>query len=374
MNLDRGRLLQVLDVLKLACGNKVMEVSFFVKFVIDKENHSVYLNTTDYHTFLAIDFGDVSLTNLNDVPDVFLIKFKPLIDLVRYSTTEDVSMEFDEKSNSILVTTDGDFKFPCYKDPEQFPAADYSHTIFGEWDVPAIRDIWEKVSTVVSKDVTKLSYQGVNFDGNWAASDNRRFAIVMGDDENKYDGESMLIPPVLGDILSCCDGTVSVGRNDGGSMLIMSNPQTGLVSATRLIDATFVSYQRVIDSREPFIKLTLAKEFLLGVLQRLSVFTDKMFKIGVFTIVRSESGCELRCQINNDSSEGDEALACISSEFKDNLPEVGEVAQFKYQIDNLAAGIKAVDSPDEVVISFQEDGKLWIDEDNFHYLLSKITT
>ena len=103
MNLDRIRLARILDTLKLACGNKVMDVSYYVKFVVDKDNHAVYLNTTDFHTFLVIDFGDVALTTLDDVPEVFLIKFKQLHDLVKYSTTEDVAMSYDESNGWVVV-------------------------------------------------------------------------------------------------------------------------------------------------------------------------------------------------------------------------------------------------------------------------------
>ena len=374
MNLDRIRLAKILDTLKLTQGNKVMEVSFYVKFVVDVENHAVYLGTTDFHSFLVIDFGDVALTNLDDVPGEFLIKFKQLHDLVKASTTEDVGFTHVTGNDWIRVVTNGSFEFPVYKEISQFPTADFKHEPAGEWDVPELSDIWEKVSTVVSKDVTKLSYQGVNYDGNWCASDNRRFAMVMGGEDHKYEGDSMLIPTVFGDILSRCSGTVSMGKNNMGNMLVINNPESGLVGAMRLLDAKFVQYERVLEMRSPHIKMVMPKQFLLGTLRRLQCFTDKIFKVGIFTITRSAEGATLRCQIEHDANTGDETLDAMDFEFDGELPEVGEVAQFQYQIDNLATGINAVDSQEEVSISFQQDGKLWIDEGGFHYLLSRISS
>ena len=371
MNLDRARLANVLDTLRLACGNKVMEVSYYVKFVIDKENQAVYLTTTDFHTFIAIDFGDVSLTNLEDVPDEFLIKFKSLHDLIKYSTTEDARLVGTDDGRTIEVTTNGTFKFPCYSEISQFPAADFNYESSGEWDVPVLREIWEKVSTVVSKDVTKISYQGVNFDGNWAASDNRRFALVDADEDHPYEGDSMLIPPVFGDILGKMGGSVTIGRNESGNMLILNNVQNGIIAAMRLLDAKFVNYRKVLENRDQLIKLTMPKPILLGALQRMSCVTDKLFKVGSFKLVRNDDGgVSMLCRISHEASTGAEVVPAIN--YDGELGDNG--AEFQYQIDNLADGINAVESNDEVLISFQTDGKLWIDEGDFHYLLSRISS
>jgi len=348
-----------------------MEVSYYVKVIVDRENHAVYFSTTDFHSFILVNFGDVSLSPLDDVPEEFLIRFKPLHDLIKCSTTEDVRLVNGKRKDHIKVTTNGDYEFPTYKEISQFMTADFSFDPIGQWDVPELINIWEKVSTVVSRDVTKASYQGVNFDGNWAASDNRRFAIMRGDDEHQYDGESMLIPIVFGEILSRCSGTVTFGRGSGGGMVVLSNPESGIVAAIRLLDAKFVNYNKVLDSRKPYIRMVMPKEYLLGVLQRMSCFTDKLFKVGIFSILRGEEGASIRCQIEHDAT-GDEELEATDFEMDQTLPQEGELVSFQYQVDNLATGISVVDSPDEVSISFLEDGKLWIDEGRFSYLLSRI--
>jgi DNA polymerase III sliding clamp (beta) subunit (PCNA family) len=381
MILDRHRLSDILDTLKISQGNKVMEVSFYVKFMIDSTSHALYLSTTDFHSYIVIDFGDVSLTTLDDVPAEFLIKFQELSNLIKYSTTTDVEITQDEDGH-ILVKTNGIFKFALYPDVEQFPTADFEHQPAGEWDAAALLDIWAKVSPVVSKDTTKASYQGVNFDGNWAASDNRRFAIMMSENGEEYSGASMLIPTIFGNVLNRCKGRVVVGPNSGNSMLVVNNPETGMLAAMRLYDAKFVDYKRVFDGRTQYVQLTIPKVDLSGALNRMSCFTDKVFQVGIFTVIFDGDDVTLRCCIRHDTNEGDEDIVVKEFKFEEQLDSSvrqqvldtgpAEVAKFQYQIKNLAAGIDGTDSKDDVLVSLQEDGKLWIDEGPFHYLLSCI--
>lgn len=373
MILNRSRLIEVLDTLRLAAGNKVMEVSFNVKFIVDRDNHSVYLTTTDFHTFILVDFGDVDLSILDDVPQEFLINFDSFYNLVRASTTDTVliAQDSDTDENYVYIETNGSFMFPLFGNPSQFPIADFSHTPLASWKVDDLLAIWKKVAPVVSKDVTKLSYQGVNYDGNWAASDNRRFAIYSSGDS--YDGQSVLIPTVFGDLVERCKEEVSVGVNAAGNMFVLTNPQTGIMAAMRLVDAKFVAYDRLLKGRSEYITVTVPKRAILGTLRRIGCFTDKLFKIGKFTICRNDDGVKIRCEIHNESNQGTEEIEATDFEIADDAPDEYELASFQYQIDNVAAGIDSVDSKDEVRLSFQRDGKLWIDEDKFHYLLSRVT-
>jgi len=371
MILERIRLISILDTLKIAVGNKVMGVSYYVKFMVDAEGGSVFLASTDFQTFLIVDYGDVAMNVLSDVPPEFLIKFKELYDLVKASTTQDVaiSRKNPDKDDHIRVTTNGDFDFPTYTKPEQFPSADFDHKVAGSWESDVLKGIWDKVIVAASKDVTKRSYQGVNFDGNWAASDVRRFAIVKS--ESSYDGDPMLIPPQLGDVIARCKGDVTIGINGGGNMLIISSPENGIMGGMRLFDVPFVSYEKLFQDRSDVIKIILPKSDFLGTLRRLSCFSEQIYRIGTFTINRTDDGAEIRCTLNQEAGQADETIEAIDFEFQDGVM-TGKIAEFQYQIDNLADGIGATKSDEDVSLCFQQDGKLWIDEDDFHYLLSRI--
>jgi len=377
VHLDRQRLCDILDILKISYGNKVMDVSYCVKFVVDNEAKAVYLSTTDFHAFLMVDFGDVSLSRLDDVPAEFLIQFRQLYSVIKASTTEDVTITRGSNENHVLIETNGVYKFHLYGDPTLFPVANFVvENVLGKWESGELRDIIDKVKIAVSKDVTKLSYQGINFDGNWAASDNRRLSIVQlveGDEDAVI---PILIPPVICEIITHCKGELTLGVNADSSMLIINNVDSGLVAGIRLIDEKFVQYGDIVKNRRHYIKMMMPKQHLLGVLRRIGSFTDKLFKVANLSVMyENGQGAYLKVSIENNDG-GEEILDAMDFDYSDTLPENGveELASHSYQIDNLTIGINAVESDDEVSLCIQDDGKLWIDEDNFHYLLSRITS
>ncbi len=376
MILDRIRLLTILDTLKIASGTKVMEVSYYVKFTIDKAGSAVYLSTTDFQTFMVISYGDIDMIVLDDVPEIFLIKFQQLLSLLKSSTTPDVELCSDNKDGHIKITTNGSFSFPLFKEASQFPSANFENTVAGIWNAGQLKDIWDKISIAISKDVTKLSYQGVHFDGNWATSDNRRFALVRGDAAHTYDGKSVLIPSAIGAVFARCSGDVKIGVNMDGNMLVVANDDTGMLAAIRLIESQFVPYQKLLDSRQQNVTVTIPKIELLGVLSRLSCFTDKLYKVGRFMITATSEGAQMQCDIEHDTGEGTEIIEATDFDFSGvkSVDQMTNTIAFSYHIENLADGVSAVDSQTEVVLNIQPDGKLWIDEDSFSYLLSPITT
>jgi len=386
MNLDRRRLESILNVLGTSVGNKVMKVASYVCFRVDKEKQTVVLATTDFHAYLTMDFGDVSLAGLDDVADVFLINYRELSAIVKTSTTDMVG--FTDDGTSIIISTNGRYRFrkyvtygedgKAYINTEDFPFADMVHSVSASWPVPEIQSAWSKARIACSKDVTKINYQGIYFDGNFAATDNRRLAVVYGEE---YTGPPMLIPPVFGDVLKHCKNLVEVGINDAKTLLVISCKEVGLLAGVRLINATFVNYNKMIESKSPSVTVIANKQSLLSTIQRLTIFADKLFKVIDLKLSSDANGqWLLKVSIeNNDSGEefvdvvgvdvGDEG---ILDDIKDRNPNGFDLLEHKYQIDNLCDGVAVVDSSDNISLAFEDDGKLWIEEGPFVYLLSSM--
>lgn len=376
MNLDRTRLENVLNVLGTSVGNKVMQVASYICFTVDKEKKTVVVATTDFHAYLKIDFGDVTLAGIEDAPDIFLIDYRELSAIVKGSTTETVS--FSDEGNNIIVTTNGRYRFSKYIKTEDFPFANMNHSVVASWPVPVIQAAWTKASIACSKDVIKMSYQGIYFDGNFVATDNRRISIVEGND---YDGAPMLIPPVFGNVLKYCKNNVTVGINNDKNLLVISCPEVGLLAGVRLIDATFVDYKQILQSKDISVTATVPKQALLGAIQRLSIFSDKLFKVIELKLrYEEDTSWSLTVSIDNKDA-GEEKIAVTDvdvanedafADASDKCPDGFDVQHHKYHIDNLCDGVGVVDSPDEVELSFEDNGKLWIQEGTFTYLLSSM--
>jgi hypothetical protein len=166
---------------------------------------------------------------------------------------------------------------------------------------------------------------------------------------------------------------VKIGINNEGNMIVVTNEGTGLLASMRLIDSPFVPYQKLFDNTQDHIIAKLPKVEILGALKRLCCFTDKIFKVGKFTITATPEGATFRCSIENNVGDGDEIIDAIEFTLAGDQSQLDDFeAVYSYQIENLAEGIDAVDSQEEVVLSIQPDGKLRIDEDDFSYLLSPI--
>lgn len=363
MKLDRARLQEVLSILGTSVGNKVMEVCDYVTFRVDKQATKLYMFTTNMYAFLSVDFGDVSLAEIDNVPDIFLIDYKMLNAVVKNSTTEIV--EFIDKDTTVEIVSNGRYKFRKFANLDDLPSADLSHDSLMAWPVPMLSGIWNKARVAVSNDVTKINYQGVYYDGNFVATDNRRISIVHGPE---YDGPAMLISPIFGDVLKHCRNEVKIGKGTNSDLVVMVCEEVGLMAGVRLIDAKFVNYKPILESLQPDYRIVVEKRLVLGALSRLLPFTDKMFK--VLNVKASKEGdvCRLTLSVDHDDA-GTEVLSAKESSGKsDNW-----TLEKKYHIDNFYDGIAVTDSPDVVTLNFNDAGKFWMSEDGFEYLQTMIT-
>jgi len=371
--LSRERLGTILSILGTSIGNKVMAVSYNVCFRVDRERNKLLLSTTDFHAYITIDYGDLDLTTLEDVPDIFLIDYKQINAIVKASTTENVEFVDGKGAHEhIKIVTNGEYKFTKWGSPDDFPQADFSYAEVAKWPVPQIKSAWSKAVVAISRDVTKIQYQGVNFDGNFAASDNRRLSVVMG--QADYGGEAVLLPPVFGEVLKHCKNEVSVGPNTGGNMFIMVCEEIGLVASIRLIDANFQTYKAVFDKRKPGAVVTVPKQDILGAAARLMIFTDQLYKMVKIRVLHTDGDVSIELSITNKNA-GDEIVEATDHDLNGASVQPGGttcVAEFNYHLDNLLDGVSVTDDPSEVRLDFQEDGKLWIDEEHFHYLITRI--
>ena len=364
MNLDRSRLQNILGIIGTAVGNKVLDVADYVHFSVDREARRLLISCTNFNAFLTMEYGDLTLTTLDDVSDVFLVEFKKLNSIIKASTTDGVEIVCDD--NSVTVTTNGRYKLPKHNEPEAFPHTDYEYTEMARWPVPLLKSAWDKTVVAVSDDVTKVAYQGVNYDGNFAATDNRRLAVYRGAAD--YDGPSMLLPPVFGDVIKHCKNEVSVGPNTNGNMLVIRCAEVGLLACVRLLDADFNDYQRILGMREDGLKLTVSRDEFIKACQRLSVFTDALYKVVRLSVVYDpEDGLQLCMSIHKDG-EGAEALD-ISYDGDEEF-EPGPVAQYSYHLDNVEDGAKVIGTGPAVDMEFGGNGFLWIDSEQSTYLLT----
>ena len=365
MRLDRRRLEDVLNILGTAVGNKVIKAADYVCFRLDKAARALVLCTTDFRAFLAVDFGDLEGTQLDAMPDVFMLHYRMLSAIVKNSTTDFV--EIEDGKVTMTVTTNGTYKLRKYQELDDFPGAQFECDSSVSWEVPLIVTAWNKARVAVSKDVTKISYQGVYFDGNFVATDNRRVAVASG---FEYDGPPLLIPPIFGDVLKHCRNEIEVGSNKESNLVIVKCPEVGLNAGVRLIDATFAAYKPLMASMDPVVSVVVNKQMLLGAIARLMPFTDQMFK--VVRIDVNSSNMVLSVE-HNDAGVEVVDLKSVESKVTPVAPSDDyAIASSKYHLDNICDGVSVVDSPDDVAIHFDADGKLWVIEEQFAYLQTDI--
>lgn len=366
MILSRSRLVNVINILGTATGNKVMQVADYIHFRCDREHNKVLISTTDFNAFLTVDYGELGLADISGMPDVFLVNFKKFAAIIKGSTTADVG--FTNKDNAIIVNTNGQYTFEKWAAPDEFPVNTFAYTEMARWPVPTLVSAWNKAVVAVSKDVTKMSYQGVHYDGNFAATDNRRLAVVIG--ENADDNApSMLLPPVFGGVLRHCKNEVSVGPSESGNALIIVCEEVGLIASVRLLDATFQNYKAVIESRSPGVTVTVPKADVVGAAGRLMTFTDTLFKVVKLSVLVVDGEILLNLDIRHQGG-GNESVEVTGS--NQESPDPGELLSHYYHLDNFVDGVSAVDDPTEVTLDFQDNGFLWIEEGGFHYLLTPI--
>lgn len=363
MIISRQKLVDAMGILGTAVGNKVMQVADYLHFRHDKKNDCIFLSTTNFNTFITLRLRDQSLVGY-DLDDVFLLNFSQLNSILRASTTENV--ELKDSGGSITVKTNGEYKLGKWANVGDFPNSNFQYAEVAKWDVPSVLSSWKKVAVAVSKDVTKLAYQGVNYDGNFVATDNRRLAVVQGGADLE---KSMLLPLAFGDVLKQCRNTISVGPNEAGTTAVIVCEEIGMIACVRLLDAQFQKYRQVLDTKKPGLVVTVSKSDLMGAAGRLSTFTDAMFKVVQLSVHVGKGKATLVLDIENQGA-GVESLPITS--MSDKNPTDGKKAEFKYHIENLVDGASVVNSQDEVTLDFQPNGFLWIEEGTFRYLLTPI--
>lgn len=363
MILKRSKLVDIFSICGIIKPTKVMDVTKYIKFELIDEPRKLLISSTDFNTFLTIDYGDYQQGLASNIKGSFLLEYRKISAILKSSTTEEV--EFNETDQHIVVRTNGEYKFSKYADIEKFPIYDFSNEKIGNWPVPVIKSAWDKVAVAVSQNVTKLSYQGVCYDGNFAATDSRRLAISIGENYNK--DQSVILPISFGHILKHCKNEISVGLSPKG-LFVIECPETKLIAAVRLLDAEFNDYMRLYNDKGACKTIHVDKDELISCLSRLIVFTDEAFKVIKLSIINKDGDLSLCVDIDNVSG-GNELIEIIDHNLEGDQ---GILLSFEYHVDNLLDGVSSIDG-DQVSLSFQDDGRLWIDEDNYHYLLSVIS-
>lgn len=370
MILDRQRLVNCLLTIGCSVGNKIMKVADYVQFRLDRENRRLFVSVTNFTSFMTMDYGDLGIADITDFPEEFLLDYKMITSILKMSTTKDVDIRQDKVNGPIIVVTNGKYELQRYGDSSEFPACEYENEMIAKMPVHEIEAAWNKASIAVSKDVTKLSYQGVNFDGNFVATDNHRVSIANLNPE--YKGPSIILMPVFGEILKRCKNEVVIGFNKKKNLIIILCQEVGLIASVRLIDAKFVDYRPFFNAREDAIRITYPKQEMIGALDRLENFTDQIYKVIHIVIVKDGSEVITTLSVENQSA-GSEKIVSSKFQLPDELVDVdGELVNAKYQLDNMKDGIIVTEDQENVVLNIQSDSKVWIEEEKFHYLLTNI--
>jgi len=369
--LNRDRLVGILNILGTAVGNKIMKVADYVQFRLNRETRRLLVSTTDFNAFLTVDYGDLALANVDDFPEHFLVEYRLLSAILKASTTADVDIRQDKINGPIVVVTNGKYELPRYADPSEFPVNDYAHNVIGRCDASALQHPWAKAVVAVSKDVTKISYQGVNFDGNFAATDNRRLSVA--NTPIAYTGDSILLMPLFGGILEYCHGDVTLGLSTNAKQVVIICEDINLIASVRLIDAKFVPYKNFLSTKQQGVLITIPKQEFIGVINRLMILTDQVYKSLNIEITKKDDKVELHLSISN-RAEGSETITASSFKMPGDLEDMGDgvIAKYSYQVNNFLDGAIVTQSPDSVVCNVQSDGKLWIEEEGFTYLITCI--
>lgn len=371
MILDRQKLVRALATLGCSVGNKIMKVADFVQFRLSKEHRKLFMSTTNFTSFMTIDYGDLGLANIDDFPELFLLEYKMINSILKMSTTKDVDIRQDKPNGPIIVVTNGKYELQRYGEVSEFPACEYDGEKVATIPVHQLEGAWNRASVAVSKDVTKLAYQGVNFDGNFVATDNHRVSIARAVEE--YNGPTILLHPIFGEIIKCCKNYVEILHNEQSKKIVIVCQEVGLVASIRLIDAKFVDYKLFFNMKKDAIKITFNKNDLVGVLQRLQNFTDQIFKVVQISIQSDGEKITAQFSVENKSA-GSEQISSSKFELPDEMKDFteGDLISSAYHIENLLDGIIVSENAEEVTFNIQEDNKLWIEEESYNYLLTNI--
>jgi len=358
VKLSRVNLLKTLSILGNAVGNKVMKIADFVKISYSSETGRLQMSTTDYNAFLTVDHGQVDCG-----PESFdlLIEYKKFANIVRCSTTDDVALV--DKGDYVQVKTNGTYKFQKWADVGDFPTADFTCEETTEFEASDLASSWSKAVIAVSKDIGKLSFQGVNYDGSFAATDNRRLSVVR---MSEQEVDPVLLPPTMGSIINQCSGTVHVGVSSNGKALVIVSQENSMFASVRILDATFPDYRKFLGGADGGMNVLVSLPDLVGACDRMEAFTDNNSRTFEVEVHGGESPC-IQMKVDNQGA----ALETI--DVKIDAEGEGVLSKHTYMLDHFMAAINVVDSDQIASFTIKDNGMMWIKEASYLHLLQPIS-
>ena len=368
MKLSRVDLLKSLSILGNAVGNKVMAIADFVKISYSSESGRLSMSTTDYNAFINVDHGQV---NGGDESFDLLIDYKKFANIVRCSTTDNV--DITDKGSHVGVKTNGNYKFEKWTEIEDFPSADFTSPDLNEFEATKLSSAWSKTVVAVSKDIGKLSFQGVNYDGSFTATDNRRLSSfqIAGDQR-----PPVLLPPTVGSIINQCRGIVSIGISTNGKALVIMSPENSMLASVRILDASFPDYRKFTDSaydEASSTKVSASLPELIGACDRMQAFTDNDSRTFNLELHGGESPVIKMHALHKGAAE-ETVDAVFEGECDDSV-----LSKNTYMLDHFMVALGVLDSESFVSFIVKTNGMMWIREertagDTYLHLLQPVTT
>jgi DNA polymerase III sliding clamp (beta) subunit (PCNA family) len=371
VKLSRVNLLKTLSILGNAVGNKVMVIADFVKISYSSESGRLSMSTTDYNAFINVDHGEV---DGGDQSFDLLIDYKKFANIVRCSTTDNV--DITDKGEYVRVKTNGTYKFEKWSEIEDFPSADFTSEDLNEFEATKLSSAWSKTVIAVSKDIGKLSFQGVNYDGAFAATDNRRLSCfqIAGDRGGQL--PPVLLPPTSGSIISQCRGNVSIGVSTNGKALVIVSPENSMLASIRILDASFPDYRKFTEGAfekgsGTIVSLSLSE--LMGACERMQAFTDNDSRTFNLEVHGGENP-SVKMHAQHKGAAEESVDASLNGNYDDFM-----VSNNTYMLDHFMTALGVLDSEAFVRFIVKDNGMMWIKEsrsggDEYLHLLQPVTT
>lgn len=370
MKFSHKELVRALDILKVTSGNKIMQVADFVKIAIDREMQSVYLMTTDYIASTCIGLNNVKIDDSDQV-NTFLINVSLLYHILKESNCDVVDIQYDKETDKVVVKANGIYNFVPFSDVESFPVIDFNCERKIKFDAEKLNKIWDCSSLAISRDVTKIEYQGVYFDGNWVSTDGRRVAVSKNG-SNEVENLKSIIPPIFGQIIKNFEGEVSIGISNDNNDIILSCEKLGILCSVRTIAAQFPNYRGILGMREKFLSIIVNKNNLLDIVRRLLILTDKLFKTVDFVFYLDKKILSLLVTSQN-GDKGEESIPILGFSIENNDEPIGNIFTSRYQIDYLKDGLEKVRSNEGLIdLDIQKSKIMYLEDGEFLYLMSNV--
>lgn len=201
-----------------------------------------------------------------------------LSDLVRKLPEEDLSLFFDETSQLLEIKYDSAVSRLHTWPSEDFPPVQQRcegnviHFTGQKW-----KNYINKVIFAAAQQEARLNYAGIYFrfledEIHLAATDAYRLALLKITNDSGISGTSILVPGrALSEVnrLVADGSTLDISWDDK----MISFSAAGFVLTSRLINAQFPNYERVIPEASE-LQITISRELLLDTLERATLFVD----------------------------------------------------------------------------------------------------